>query len=80
MSRPWIEYFVKLILFAITYYFVLDYVFVCDIPTKYSATIVAATLIVITVLYVLFGSKDIKRCNYCGENYKSVNKHLKILN
>ena len=80
MSSAWIEYIVKLILFSITYYFVLDYVFVCNVPTKYSATIVASTLVIITILYILFAKKDIRRCDTCGENYKMVNKHLRVFN
>jgi hypothetical protein len=79
MTTPWIEFTVKLILFAITYYFILDYIVICGVPTKFSASITIGVLITITVLYILFSKKTIRRCNECGSEYKIQNKILRFL-
>lgn len=76
MANPWIEFTLKLFLFGVTYYFILDYIVVCGVPTKLSASITLGMMIIITTLYILFSEKTRSRCDSCGSVYKVPNKYL----
>jgi uncharacterized RDD family membrane protein YckC len=57
---------VRVIAFLVTYFFMLDYLFMCNIQTHIGATTTIIGIFIISVLYYPLRGKYLKHCNRCG--------------
>lgn len=57
---------VRVIAFLVTYYFMIDYLFICNIDTKIGSLATIIGLILITLLYYPLRGKYLKLCHHCG--------------
>jgi hypothetical protein len=57
---------VRVIAFLVTYFFMLDYLFMCNIQTHIGATTTIIGIFIISVLYYPLRGKYLKHCNSCG--------------
>lgn len=58
-----IEFLVRFAVFGLAFYFILDYIFVCEVNNVLGLSLLIITLIIISVLYYFFGRK--KMCPVC---------------
>ena len=57
---------VRVVAFLVTYFFMLDYLFMCNIQTHVGAMTTIIGIFIISVLYYPLRGKNLKHCNSCG--------------
>jgi hypothetical protein len=62
-----IQFIVRIIAFAVTFYLVCEYIVSCKINTYTGAFVVLAVLVSVTALFVVFRQHDIITCNECKQ-------------
>ncbi len=60
-----IAFGIRLLAFLVTYYFMIDYLFICNVDTKVGSIITIIGIIIISVAYYPFRGKHLKYCNKC---------------
>ena len=58
---------VKVIAFAFTFYFMIDYIYSCDTSTTIMTIIITVLFASIILFYWLYMAKNKKRCNCCNQ-------------
>ena len=58
---------VKIIAFAFTFYFMVDYVYSCDTSTTLLTIILTIVFAAIILFYWLYVAKNKKRCSQCNQ-------------
>ena len=56
---PNVQFIMKLVVFAVSYYFMLDYIVNCHISTGTCGIIILSVIIVLTMIYVFIHKKSI---------------------
>jgi hypothetical protein len=59
------EFLIKIAVFALTFYYTLDYIFVCEVSNLTGVSILIGVLITITLLHYFFGKKEQNVCPLC---------------
>ena len=60
-----IAFFVRVIAFLTTYYFMIDYLFICNVETPIGAGATILGIIIITILYYPLRGKYLTHCDKC---------------
>ena len=60
-----IEFISKIFIFAVTYYYVLNYLFLCEVNTHFGNAIILLLIIIITLYHFLIRQKGAIVCNSC---------------
>ena len=58
-----VEFIVKILAFAITFYFTIDYIFACEVNNVFGITILLMILISITIFHYYFNKNKNKICD-----------------
>lgn len=61
------EFLIKIAVFALTFYYTLDYIFVCEVSNVTGTTVLIAILITITLLHYFFGRNNKNVCPTCNK-------------
>jgi hypothetical protein len=61
------EFIIKISIFALTFYYTLDYIFVCEVSNISGVIILILILIIITLLHYFFGRKHQTICPACNK-------------
>ena len=56
------EFIIKFFVFSLTFYYTLDYIFVCEVNNSVGITALIITIIVITILHSIYGRKTASIC------------------
>ena len=56
------EFIVKFFVFSLTFYYTLDYIFVCEVDNNLGISILILTVIIILILHSMFGRKITNTC------------------
>lgn len=64
-----ISFVVRIAAFLVTYYFMIDYLFMCNIDTKIGSIIVIIGIIAISIAYYPLRGKHIKLCATCNNTH-----------
>ena len=59
------EFLIKIAVFALTFYYTLDYIFVCEVSNSMGVAVLILILVAITLLHYFFGKKDKNVCPMC---------------
>ena len=57
-----LEFLVKFLVFSLTFYYTLDYIFVCEVDNVIGISILILSIIIITILHYIFGRKTANVC------------------
>jgi len=57
-----LEFIVKFLVFSLTFYYTLDYIFVCEVDNIVGISILILSIIIITILHYIFGRKTTHVC------------------
>jgi len=55
--------------FLMTYYFMIDYLFLCNIDTKKGSLVVIIGIIIISIGYYPLRGKNLKLCSACNNSH-----------
>ena len=64
-----ITFAARLIAFFMTYYFMIDYLFMCNIDTKVGSIVVIIGIIAISLCYYPLRGKYLKSCSTCNSTH-----------
>jgi hypothetical protein len=56
------EFIVKFFVFSMTFYYTLDYIFVCEVNNSIGISLLIITIITITILHSIYGRKTATVC------------------
>lgn len=62
-----ISFIIRILAFFTTYYFMMDYLFICNVNTKIGSTIVIIGIIVISMVYYPLRGKYLTTCTKCNQ-------------
>ena len=60
--RHIIEFLFRMIVFACAFFFVLEYVFVCEVNNKIGMSILILIIILVLIIFSIFGKKERDIC------------------
>jgi hypothetical protein len=61
-----LSFIIRILAFFTTYYFMIDYLFICNVNTKIGSTIVIVGIITISLVYYPLRGKHLKICTKCN--------------
>jgi len=64
-----ISFAARIAAFLMTYYFMIDYLFLCNIDTKLGSAIVIIGIIAISIAYYPIRGKHLKLCSACNNSH-----------
>jgi hypothetical protein len=59
------EFLIKIAAFALTFYYTLDYIFVCEVSNTAGVAVLILILITITLVHYFFGRNSKNVCPMC---------------
>ncbi len=62
---PWFEFLVRLIGFAVTFYYLLEYVLTCKINTSIGLVLTIITLLIVFMIFRFYTCKTVSKCETC---------------
>ena len=60
-----ISFVIRILAFLTTYYFMIDYLFICNISTKIGSSVAVIGIIAITIAYYPLRGKYLSLCDKC---------------
>lgn len=61
-----LSFIIRILAFFTTYYFMIDYLFICNVNTKLGSTIVIIGIITISLVYYPLRGKHLQMCTKCN--------------
>jgi hypothetical protein len=61
----WFEFFIRLIGFAITFYYLLEYVLTCKLSTNTGLVLTIISLLVVFMIFRSYTCKNVSKCETC---------------
>jgi hypothetical protein len=65
-----LSFIIRILAFFVTYYFMIDYLYICNVSTKIGSIIVIVGVIVISAAYYPLHGKYLQFCNKCKQKTK----------
>jgi hypothetical protein len=65
----YISFVVRIAAFLTTYYFMIDYLFMCNIDTRLGSTIAIIGIVAISIAYYPLRGRHLKLCSECNNRH-----------
>lgn len=62
------ELILRIIIFALALYYLLEFVYMCNVSNWIGFSLLITILIVVCILYIVFRGQNIKRCGRCKQH------------
>lgn len=66
-----LSFMLRIIIFVISFYYMVDYLYICNVDTRIGSVVVIIAIITIASLYYPLRGKYIRRCKDCKNTYTS---------
>jgi len=66
-GKDCISFIIRILAFFVTYYFMIDYLFICNVNTKVGSIVVIIGIIVISIAYYPLRGKYLDLCTGCNQ-------------
>ena len=62
----WIDFLLRLLMFAIMFYYFLEYVLTCKVSTEFGLTSTILTIIIIFIVFKVYTCNNVITCTNCN--------------
>ena len=59
---------IRLIAFAVTFYLMLEFIFVCKVNTKLAGILTVVTMVLVILFFITFKRYNFLQCSTCKQN------------
>jgi hypothetical protein len=59
---------IRLLAFAVTFYLMLEFIFVCKVDTKIASLLTFITMILVIIFFIVFKRYNLVQCGSCKQN------------
>ena len=63
------SFILRILIFIVSFYYMVDYLYICNVDTRIGSSVVIIAIILITSLYYPLRGKYVKTCRHCSSSY-----------